>query len=209
MKILAISQRVENIYEYSEKRDCLDQRWTSLIHRLGFLPLPLSNLASPSEFIENITPSAIILSGGNNIAKVDKLALDVSTERDKFEERLIKIAIKKNIPIIGVCRGMQMINLFFDGSMSQVVNHTGVKHEITFVGKYLEEESREVNSYHRWCIQEPGLGRSLVPLAIANDGTVESFYHEKYPILGFMWHPEREEPHVQDDLNLIKKFVQS
>ena len=91
MKILAISQRVESVQGYSEKRDCLDQRWTDLIHKLGFLPAPLSNLLSPSEFVENIAPSAIILSGGNNIAKVDKSALDISTERDEFEEKLTNL----------------------------------------------------------------------------------------------------------------------
>ena len=207
MKILAISQRVESVQTYSEKRDCLDQRWTGLIHKLGFLPVPLSNLVSPSEFVENITPSAIILSGGNNIAKVDKSALDISTERDEFEEKLLQIAIEKNVPVLGVCRGMQMINLFFDGSMSQIKNHIGTRHEVDFVGKYSEDKSRVVNSYHKWCIEESGLGKSLAPLAIAGDKTIECLHHEEYPILGIMWHPEREEAYVEDELNLIKRFI--
>ena len=49
MKILAISQRVESVPGYVEKRDCLDQRWSHLILKLGFLPFPLSNLLEPSE----------------------------------------------------------------------------------------------------------------------------------------------------------------
>ena len=207
MKILAISQRVESVQGYSEKRDCLDQRWTDLIHKLGFLPAPLSNLLSPSEFVENIAPSAIILSGGNNIAKVDKSALDISTERDEFEEKLLQIAIEKNIPVLGVCRGMQMINLFFDGSISQIKNHIGVRHEVNFVGKYSEDKPRVVNSYHKWCIEESDIGKSLAPLAIASDKTIECFYHKEYPILGIMWHPEREDPYSWDDLSLIKRFI--
>ena len=207
MKILAISQRVESVQGYSEKRDCLDQRWTDLIHKLGFLPAPLSNLLSPSEFVGNIAPSAIILSGGNNIAKVDKSALDISTERDEFEEKLLQIAIEKNIPVLGVCRGMQMINLFFDGSISQIKNHIGVRHEVNFVGKYSEDKPRVVNSYHKWCIEESDIGKSLAPLAIASDKTIECFYHKEYPILGIMWHPEREDPYSWDDLNLIKRFI--
>tara|TARA_B110000438_G_C15671178_1_gene588228 strand:- start:191 stop:817 length:627 start_codon:yes stop_codon:yes gene_type:complete len=207
MKILAISQRVESVEGYIEKRDCLDQRWSHLILKLGFLPFPLSNLLEPSEIIKSIAPSAIVLSGGNNIARVDESALDISKERDDFEEKLIQIAMEKNIPLLGVCRGMQMINLFFGGSISRQDDHVGAKHKITFSGKS-ENNPRLVNSYHKWSIKKSELGKSLIPLALADDNTIEGFYHKEYPLLGIMWHPEREEPYCIDDLNLIKKFLQ-
>ena len=89
MKILAISQRVEKIIEYSELRDSLDQRWTGLIDSLNFLPVPLPNLTSPSEFIETVQPSAIILSGGNTLNKVDDTDLNSSIQRDRFEENIL------------------------------------------------------------------------------------------------------------------------
>ena len=208
MKILAISQRVENVSNYDEKRDCLDQRWAYLVRKLGFLPYPLSNLISPEEIVESINISAIILTGGNSIYRFDKDAQDSSRERDLFEERLVRIAIEKRIPVVGICRGMQIINTFFNGSISKIENHVGTRHKLNFTNKYLKERSRDVNSYHKWCIEEPGLGESLFPLALAEDGTIESFYHKELPIFGIMWHPEREVPFNQNDLNLIKGFFE-
>ncbi len=208
MKILAISQRIENIEEYSEIRDSLDQSWTRLISSLNFLPIPLPNLVSPYNFIESLKPSAIILSGGNTINKIDKEDPSSSIRRDKFEEDILSIAIEKGIPVVGVCRGMQMINLFFKGSMSKSKSHVGVQHNIDFKGKYSEFNARLVNSYHKWCISESDLGNSLIPFAIAEDKTIEGFYHQDYPIFGIMWHPEREEPYNNYDINLLKKFLQ-
>ena len=208
MKILGISQRIENIEEYSEIRDSLDQSWTRLISSLNFLPIPLPNLVSPYNFIESLKPSAIILSGGNTINKIDKEDPSSSIRRDKFEEDILSIAIEKGIPVVGVCRGMQMINLFFKGSMSKSKSHVGVQHNIDFKGKYSKFNARLVNSYHKWCISESDLGNSLIPFAIAEDKTIEGFYHKDYPIFGIMWHPEREEPYNNYDINLLKKFLQ-
>jgi len=208
MKILAISQRVEKIIEYSELRDSLDQRWTGLIDSLNFLPVPLPNLTSPSEFIETVQPSAIILSGGNTLNKVDDTDLNSSIQRDRFEENILDISLQKSIPVIGVCRGMQMINLFFNGSLSENKEHIGVSHKINFIGDYSKLKSRLVNSYHKWCVNESDLSESLIPIAIAEDSTIECFRHKDYMIFGIMWHPEREKPYNKDDINLISKFIE-
>ncbi len=208
VKILAISQRIEKIEEYSEIRDSLDQSWTRLISRLDFLPVPLPNLVSPFNFIETVKPSAIILSGGNTINNIDKADPSSSIQRDNFEEGILTIAIERGIPVVGVCRGMQMINLFFKGSTSKSEGHVGARHNVNFEGKYSEFNTRPVNSYHKWCISESDLGNSLMPFAIAEDKTIEGFYHKDHPIFGIMWHPEREEPYNNYDINLLKKFVQ-
>lgn len=208
MKVLAISQRVESIEEYSEIRDSLDQKWTGLITRLNFLTVPLPNLVSPVDFIELIKPSVIILSGGNTISKVDSSDSSSSINRDKFEQDILQTAIEKSIKIIGVCRGMQMINLFFNGSVSKSENHVRINHNINFIDNFSNFKPRLVNSYHNWCISQSDLGDSLQPLALAEDNTIESFYHKDYPIFGIMWHPERVDPYNIDDINLLKKFVE-
>lgn len=207
MKILAISQRVEINKEYMEIRDSLDQRWISVINKLDFITIPMPNMDSPSTFIETIKPSAIILSGGNTITKVDNTDIQSSIERDKYEEKILSIALEKGIPILGVCRGMQMINLFFNGSATATEEHIGVEHNIDFVGKYSHMNSRLVNSYHKWSIKESNLGERLLPIAFGEDKTIEAFYHQDYPIYGIMWHPEREEPLNVDDINLLSHFL--
>ena len=207
MKILAISQRVENITQYSERRDCLDQRWTAIAHSLGFIAVPLPNLASPVDIINTIKPDAIILSGGNSISSLDESANDISLIRDEFEQELLFHAIENNTPVLGICRGMQLINMFFDGGVQKLSGHVSCRHHIDFVDKKIPLHPREVNSYHNWGICKSKLSKSLISFAVSKDKTVEGFYHKNLRIAGIMWHPERESPFNKDDLNLIKKFL--
>jgi len=207
MKILAISQRVENITQYNEQRDCLDQRWTTLAHSLGFTAVPLSNMASPKDIINNLKPTAIILSGGNSITKLDPSASDVSPIRDQFEKKLIQLSIEKNIPLLGICRGMQFINMFFSGGLSKLSGHVACRHKVDFVDKTMLLDSREVNSFHSWGIEKLQLAEDLRPFAVAHDKTIEGFYHKSLPIAGIMWHPEREQPFDKNDLKLFKRFL--
>ena len=207
MKILAISQRVEKIAKYNEQRDCLDQRWTALAHSLDFLAVPISNLASPIDIINNVKPAAIILSGGNSITILDPSASDVSPIRDEFEQQLLELALEKNIPILGICRGMQLINMFFNGELSKVSGHVACRHKVNFIDKKISYSSREVNSFHQWGIEKTKLAKSLRPFALAQDKTIEGFYHASLRVAGIMWHPEREQPFDKNDLNLIKQFL--
>jgi gamma-glutamyl-gamma-aminobutyrate hydrolase PuuD len=209
MKLLGITQRVEVVANYGERRDCLDQRWWDVAYSLGFIPIPLPNM--PCERIENflykLDISAILLSGGNSLTFLDDQASDVAPERDQFESGLIEWAINFNVPLLGVCRGMQVINHFLKGELKLMHDHTAVRHVVTFSGELSSEASREVNSYHNWGIQNIGLGKGLQPLAQANDGTIEVFQHDSKRVAGMMWHPERESPLHPDDIRLMKKFL--
>ena len=207
MKILAISQRVENITQYNEQRDCLDQKWTPFAHSLGFIAVPMPNLANPADIIITIKPAAIILSGGGGIVKLDPTTSDISPARDQFEQELLQLAIENNIPVLGVCRGMQLINMFFIGELSKVSGHVACRHQVDFIDKNMPFNAREVNSFHHWGIAESQLAKSLRPFAVAQDKTIEGFYHKSLPIAGIMWHPEREQPYDQYDLQLIKQFL--
>ena len=207
MKILAISQRVENITQYNEQRDCLDQRWTFFAYSLGFIAVPLPNLATPADIINTIKPAAIILSGGNSIAKLDPADSDISPTRDQFEQELLQLAVENNIPVLGICRGMQLINMFFSGEVAKVSGHVACRHQVDFIDKNMPFNAREVNSFHHWGIAESQLAKSLRPFALAQDKTIEGFYHSSLPIAGIMWHPEREQPYNQHDLRLIKQFL--
>ena len=85
-----------------------------------------------------------------------------------LEINLIKFAIKKNIPLLGVCRGMQIINIFFKGQISPVKNHVAKNHRIYYEKKYSKYFSEYVNSYHNWGIKKNELSDELK--SIVNDG---------------------------------------
>lgn len=209
MKILGITQRVENFYNKNERRDCLDQRWSLLADEIGYIPIPLSNYKSENipKLAEQIKFDAIILSGGNSISSFNNDASDNAPERDSFELALIKEAIKFKVPVLGICRGMQLINVFFEGKISPVKGHINTYHNLKINSKYQTLISETVNSFHNWGIRHSDLGSNLIPIANDEQGNIEAFVHKNISIAGIMWHPEREMPFKQNDIKLIKKFI--
>ena len=208
MKRIGITQRVEIIERYHERRDCLDQRWSDLCFALECLPCPLPNTVPENvpALLDALNLDAVILSGGNSIACLDPAAPHAAPERDAFEASLIDEALKRNIPVLGVCRGMQMINLHFGGELIPVEGHVGLRHTLSVVdGNYPLAET--VNSYHDWGIAPQGLGPQLKPIAVDSDGNIEAFQHSETKIFGIMWHPEREPSFSSLDMQLIKRFL--
>ena len=93
---------VDEVISYKEKRDSLDQRWVKLLMQLNLLPIILpNNLNYVKKIIKDQHVKGILLTGGNNIFKYGGTSL----ERDEVDNFLIDQAIKKNIPLLGICRG--------------------------------------------------------------------------------------------------------
>lgn len=208
MKRLGITQRVEVVHNYGERRDCLDQQWSNFILHLGYIPVPLPNIIGDmaAEIIKTLQLDAIILSGGNSIVSLNPNAPDKAPERDEFEKSLISAALEANIPLIGICRGMQLINLVFGGALIKVHGHIGQRHTITSDQKEFDLP-KTVNSFHHYGILKNDLAKSLTPLAYDEEGNIEAFYNLKKNILGLMWHPEREKEFTTIDIQLLKRFL--
>lgn len=208
MRRIGISQRTESFPEVGEIRDCLDKRWITLILNLGYLPIPLPTL-SPAGLAKNwldLGLDAVILSGGNNIERLTPDDPSVSAERDAFENQLISFAIDYDLPLLGVCRGMQLINLYFGGSVSAVEAHIGCRHRLHHLSD-THTLPTEVNSFHRFGVAPTELAASLSPLAVDCEGNIEAFASDRDRVFGLMWHPEREEPTSIEDLELLRGWL--
>lgn len=198
MKCVVYTQRVEIIESYGERRDCADQRIADFINACGFLPVPLPNNESLAEhFVNTINPAGIILTGGNSLVKYG----GVAPERDGMDRKLIEISIKKEIPLYGFCRGMQSILDYFGNELESITGHVAVKHEINMQGNV-----QIVNSYHNQACTKLKEGSGLLSIAESNDGVIEAVSHEKMPIVGIMWHPERENMYREMDVQFVKKL---
>lgn len=208
MKRIGITQRVEIVKSYGERRDCLDQQWSNFVTQLDYIPVPLPNVTTDwaGQLVNALQLDAIILSGGNSIASLNPEAPDAAPERDNFEMALISKALEVNIPIIGVCRGMQILNLVMGGSLENINGHVGERHPIISNVKGFNLP-KTVNSYHNYCVPSKGLAESLQPLAYDEDGNIEAFYNLSQNILGILWHPEREENFINLDIQLFKRFL--
>ena len=211
MMKLGLTQHVEIVRSYNERRDCLDQNWYQLANECGFLPIPLPNLSENEEvihhYLDSLSLDAIILSGGNSLAFLDPSASDCAPERDAFEFATISYCIKKDIPLLGICRGMQIINHFLGGQLTTVNNHAGTRHKLNIDNAYKDFLPTDVNSFHNWGIKEDQLASKLTGIARDEQNNIEAFYHQQYRLAGIMWHPERENNVNPEDALLIDRFL--
>lgn len=200
MTRLGLTQRVEVVESYGERRDCLDQEWTVLLEEQGFQPVPLPNQVGNIEaYLDSLSLDGIVLTSGNDLASLDEPA-DPAPERDNFEQAALDYALTEGLPVLGVCRGLEFLTVAFGGSLSPVDDHIAEDHIVTFdddiqpiKGITLPKE-QTVNSYHDFGIHPEDVPNELTILGHAEDGTVECVMHDSQPIVGIMWHPERESP---------------
>lgn len=184
MKLIAVSQRIDFIATRGEIRDALDQRLIQFIEECGYLSIPVPNSTKClNEWMEKIKPDGIILSGGNNIGEY--------RSRDQVERYLIKYAKERKQPLLGICRGFQMLANEHGAKLYKVDNHVAIRHTV------FGEIDKEVNSYHEYAIRECPEGFQITSRAI--DGAIESIEHKSLPWEAWMWHPEREIQFNNDD----------
>ncbi|CAL9584507.1 gamma-glutamyl-gamma-aminobutyrate hydrolase family protein [Streptomyces sp. enrichment culture] len=133
--------------------------------------------------------------------------------RDAWELALIRAALDLRVPLLGICRGMQLLNVALGGTLVQHVDgHAGApgafgRHPVTpvpgtrYAGLVPEESS--VPSFHHQAVDR--LGRGLVPSAHAADGTVEAVeLPGPHWVLGVQWHPE-----MAEDLRVLRGLTRA
>jgi len=197
MKRILISQRVELIKDINERRDALSQEWASLAAACGLLPIPVPNRPETAGLmLEHLRPDGIILNGGNDLVSYGGDA----PERDATERALIKYSIDTGTPLLGICRGMQMLLDYFGTPLERVEGHVRTHHTLS--------NGRKVNSFHSWGARE--CAAPLVATGRSEDGIVEEIAHESIQnIQGVMWHPERYAPLRDGDIAWIRGFFGS
>jgi gamma-glutamyl-gamma-aminobutyrate hydrolase PuuD len=193
---IAVTQQVSDYPELAEKRDGLDQRWLPFLDACGLLPILLPNDEKMAKsLIQEIQPEGILLTGGGDLTKYG----GAYPERDQVEGALLHYAMAENIPLVGICRGMQAIQNLFNVPLEGVDGHIAEEFEILIDGKCFM-----VNSYHN--LGSKITVDELAVWAVARDGIIMAIRHSSHPILGIMWHPERIYPFRPDDIQLIAKF---
>lgn len=190
--------------------DILQNNYSNYFKKFGINLIPITNGSDVDEYFNNIKIKAIILTGGTDIGK--------RKIRDETEKKLMNIAIKKDIPLLGICRGIQFINNYFSGNFINIkeeiknnVGHIATTHEVSFFGdaqKFFGKNKTLVNSFHNNGINEKTLSKELKVFAISEkDKIIEGIFHPKYSIAGIEWHPERKSPDEKINEKIIKAFI--
>lgn len=151
----------------------------------------------------------------------------IVTERDESDLELMKQALKQNLPVLAICRGLQVLNVAFGGTLYQdipsevegAVQHTQKSARYEKVHPITVKEGTKLfsitggeimtNTFHHQSAKE--LGRGLIVSARAHDGIIEAIEHPEYAFcLGVQWHPE--ETAVYGDgvsVKLFEAFIQA
>ena len=121
---------------------------------------------------------------------------DMNLAFDQLEYSVLESFVKAGKPVLGICRGMQFINVYFGGSLFQDIPGHRLEDRLhrvdcvahTAFARFFNE-SMMVNSSHHQAVKK--LGEGLEIFATAEDGTVEGINHINNKILGVQWHPEK------------------
>lgn len=207
--------------------------YSSSILNAGGIPLlipPFLDEGYAMDIIKSV--DALLLSGGGDInpklynQSVRKRLTDIEPRRDAFEIMLIDAAIKFRKPIFGICRGFQLLNVYFGGLLEQdlrTVEDAKVLHDVFELERFekvhevsirrdsklykaVNNERIAVNSFHHQCIDK--LGENLIPVAWSDDNIVEAFELDSdMMVFGVQWHPEMMTEKDEIQRLLFKFFI--
>ncbi|WP_073489987.1 gamma-glutamyl-gamma-aminobutyrate hydrolase family protein [Streptoalloteichus hindustanus] len=216
-----MSRPVIGISTYSEvaswgvwrrRADLLPRSYTEVVLRAGGLPVLLPPLTSGAADAV-ATVHGLVLAGGADVdpatygATPDPRTTATRPERDAWELGLLRQALDRDLPVLGVCRGMQLLNVGYGGTLRQHlpedvghVQHQRAPAEFGRTAVRVAEGSGLarrvgrrclVSCYHHQAVAR--LGAGLTPVAWAEDGTVEAVEDAgREFVVGVQWHPEQD-----------------
>lgn len=213
----------------SERSFVLNELYVTAIEQAGGIPVLLPALLEEAAVREaRRRLDGLLLTGGADVdptlygGALHPRVYGVDARRDATEIALVRLAVQTGWPFLGICRGIQVINVALGGTLyadlpdqlGQVVNHWS---EETGHAVRVEPQSRllslvgagefNVNSYHHQGIER--LAPGLKPVGWAPDGLVEAVEIPDYPFaVGVQWHPERRQNSPQHRV-LFEALVQA
>jgi putative glutamine amidotransferase len=193
---VGVTQRQAFFVDRDELRDELDVRLGQLLWAVGLAPVPLVNAVATSfeeavAYLDALALDAVVLSGGDEVGE--------PPARDCMERAALYVAKRDGLPLLGICRGLQVMNVLHGGRLEEREGHVAVRRPVD--GPTLAR--RDVACFHTLAIPADGVAPGFRPFAWAEDGTVEAVNHESLPWMGLMWHPERTVPFDGEDVALV------
>lgn len=247
VKIVLVSQRLLENSSYPETRQALAMDWAGFFDELGdIVPVPIMYNQDIPSYFTALNPAGLLLTGGNDLAVTassssamspGKQEIELgkswmhpphkttnetlSLMRDDFEGALLQEAIQRGIPVLGVCRGLQVLASTAGAKLVKTSGHVATEHELSsppsldaIPGIWKEwmnsNSNNKVNSYHGFAVVDLPASSGLKPVFTDENGAVEALYGTlgASKILGMMWHPERAwlGSSRQADVNLFRSF---
>lgn len=181
------------------ERYYLSNHFIQMAERFGVTLLPLtatSHLQVARTLCEGLLVPGSAINIDPSYYGEEPFSVPQPVDEYAFDRKVIEVFYQKRKPILGVCGGMQALNVFLDGTLKRnIPNHRGVEHEVTVAsGSFLEEvygkSTLKVNSFHSQAVDK--IAPSLKVVARASDGTIEAIQSKEGNLYGIQWHPETD-----------------
>jgi putative glutamine amidotransferase len=218
---------------YPEPTVFLPRRYVSAIEYSCGIPLILPANSFRSTWLYLIGRlDGLLISGGNfdihprlyGEKPIEELGI-IKARRTKFELEIATAALKRDLPILGICGGAQMINVALGGTLYQDIaaqlpsagehqrsaSKTSYVHRVlvqdsTQLHKIVQRQTLQVNTRHHQAVKE--LGRGVIVNAVAEDGVIEGIESTDHEfVVGLQWHPEVLAPRQKLQRRIFSAFT--
>lgn len=220
---------VTTSFEKKSNKFYLNIKYIKAIKESGGVPLIIPYIDLKNEIKTLISKfDGFLLTGGGDVdpsyyGEKPRKTRGVVFERDTLEIELVKKCFLNKIPVLGICRGLQVMNVAMGGKLIQHINseiehdrlkidskltHTITIDKETLLYEIFKKREIKVNSFHHQAVSK--LGSNLKISARAKDGIIEAIEGEKHPFfLGVQFHPELLFEENRIFLRLFKEFIES
>jgi putative glutamine amidotransferase len=216
-----VSQRAV-VGPHGDPRDALEWTYVTFLESLGMLAVPVSNATRAVDACFTPAVTGVVLTGGNDVDGTQyggERGADASPARDAVEAALIEGALSRRLPVLGLCRGMQFLNVHFGGALvPSLASHPaagrhrpGATHTVDvcepLAASALGATELTVNSFHNQAVTTATLAPALRPfLQDAGSDIIEGLFHPDLPVAGVQFHPERQAVPQPADVALLSAF---
>ena len=193
-------------------RKYMQSKYTASLRRAGAKAVWIKTDDLDKAIEQMLQCDGLLLSGGEDIdpkrygQAVTEKCGKIVAQRDHAEMKMLEAYLSTGKPILGICRGEQLLNVFFGGTLHQDIkeistcNHDDYPHKdlgnhtVTIAGgsklaQIMRQNQLRVNSLHHQAVDKPGDG--LIVGAVSEDGIIESIEHATHRFcIGVQWHPE-------------------